>query len=138
MYRKRGSPGRRSVMRITSFIAFSTLGLALVACRGSNNNKTVDSPGGGDTISGAVKIQDVQNDQMAPGTPVSLSGVVVTAIDNFGGKVGDIWVEEPEGGMFSGIHIYKADPTAVAGLAVGDIVNVTGAVKDEFALSGSN
>lgn len=124
-------------MRFTSFITFTSLGLALVACRGSSSNNTDGNTG--DTGSGgSVKIQDVQNDQMLPGTPVSLSGVVVTAIDNFGGKVGDIWVEEPEGGPFSGVHIYKADPTAVSSLAVGDIVNISGAVKDEFALSGSN
>ena len=122
-------------MRITSFIAFSTLGLALVACRGSSNNNTPDSPGGGDGPSGAVKIQDVQNDQMAPGTPVSLSGVIVTAIDSFGAKTGDIWVEEPEGGAFSGIHIFGVPATAVGQLQIGDIVDVSGAVKDEFALT---
>jgi hypothetical protein len=126
-------------MRITSFLAFSTVGLALVACRGSNNSNNVDSPPGGDgSAGGTVKIQDVQSIQMMPGTPVKLAGVIVTAIDTFGGKTGDIWVEEPEGGQWSGVHVYKADPTAVASLAVGDIVNISGAIKSEFALSGSN
>src|SRR5207248_147528 len=83
-------------------------------------------------------IYQVQNDAMAPGTPVSLSGVVVTAIDNFGGKTGNVWVEDPMGGPFSGVLIYKADPNAVTNLHVGDIVDVGNAVKSEFALMGSN
>ena len=124
-------------MRLTSFLAISTL--ALVACRSDSNNNTDGNNGGdGSGSNGAsVTIQMVQNDAMPPGTPVTLRGVVVTAIDNFGGKMGDIWVEEPEGGPFSGVHIFGAASTDVAGLAVGDLVDVTGAVKDEFALTGS-
>ena len=83
-------------MRISSFLAFSTLGLAIVACRSDSNNNTDGNPGGGDGSSGtSVTIQMVQDDSMAPGTPVTLRGVVVTAIDTFGAKTGDFWVEEP-------------------------------------------
>jgi uncharacterized protein YdeI (BOF family) len=125
-------------MRISSFLAFSTLGLAIVACRSDSNNNTDGSPGGDTGSNGAsVTIQMVQDDSMAPGTPVTLRGVVVTAIDTFGAKTGDIWVEEPEGGTFSGVHIFGASTTDVSALAVGDLVDVTGAVKDEFALTGS-
>ncbi|MDB4956669.1 MAG: hypothetical protein JWO36_4238 [Myxococcales bacterium] len=120
-------------MRILPF-ALST-GLALVACR-SDSPSTIDGNGSGDSGNGgAVKIQMVQNDAMAPGTAVSLHGVVVTAIDNFGAKVGDFWVEEPEGGEFSGVHIFKATPSQVSPLMLGDIVDITGAVKSEFALT---
>jgi uncharacterized protein YdeI (BOF family) len=125
-------------MRISSFLAFSTLGLAIVACRSDSNNNTDGNPGGDTGSNGAsVTIQMVQDDSMAPGTPVTLRGVVVTAIDTFGAKTGDIWVEEPEGGTFSGVHVFGASSTDVAALTVGDMVDVTGAVKDEFALTGS-
>src|SRR5262249_38652340 len=73
----------------------------------------------------SVSIQDVQSDAMPPGTPVELHGVVVTAIDTFGGKTGDLWVEEPSGGPFSGIHVFGAPVAQVANLAVGDIVDIT-------------
>src|SRR5207249_6515043 len=105
-------------MRLSSLFASGTViacgTLALVAstgaCRGGGDDTTkMDAP---DT--GGQKIQDVQNDMMAPGTPVTLKGVVVTAIDTFGAKTGDIWVEEPEGGAFSGVHVYKADVNVVA------------------------
>lgn len=122
-------------MRITSFFALSTL--ALFACRSDNNN-TTDGNNNGDgngSNGGAVKIQDVQNDMMAPGTDVSLHGVVVTAIDTFGGKTGDFWVEEPEGGEYSGIHVYGANTSDVANLALGDVIDLAGAVKSEFALT---
>ena len=122
-------------MRIFSLLAVSAL--ALGACRGSSSSSNTDgSNGSGDgSNNGAVTIQQVQNDMMAPGTPVSLSGVIVTAIDSFGGKTGNLWVEEPGGGPFSGVLVYKADPNVVATLAVGDVVDVSGAVKSEFALS---
>src|SRR4051812_48800775 len=118
-------------MRILPF-ALST-GLALIACR-SDSHSNIDGNGGNDGAGGAVKIQMVQNDAMPPMTPVSLHAVVVTAIDNFGAKVGDFWVEEAEGGAFSGIHVFKAPASDVAALALGDIVDISGAVKSEFAL----
>jgi hypothetical protein len=118
-------------MRIAPFVV---AGLGLVACRGSSGGNNPDSPGGGDGSSG-VTIQDVQNDAMAVGTPVALHGVIVTAIDAFGAKTGNLWVEEPGGGPRSGVLVYKADTTVVATLQPGDIVDITGAQKAEFALT---
>src|SRR4051794_13951074 len=99
-------------MRLTTFLALSSL--AILGCRSdSNNNSDGNNNGDGNgSNGGTVTIQMVQNDAMAPGTPVSLKGVVVTAIDAFGGKTGDIWVEEPEGGTYSGIHVFGAPATA--------------------------
>jgi hypothetical protein len=82
-----------------------------------------------------VKIQDVQNDAMAKGTAVHLEGVIVTAIDSFGTKIGDFWVEEPGGGPFSGVHVYGGPAASVAALVLGDVVTIDGAQKDEFALA---
>jgi hypothetical protein len=114
-------------------LVVASLGLALVACRGSSSGDDVagdDAP-----PSGEQHIQDVQSDAMAPATPVALKGVIVTAIDNFGAKTGDFWVEEPGGGEFSGVHVFGAPLDQVAAIAVGDIVNIAGAEKDEFALT---
>ncbi len=122
-------------MRITTFFALSTL--TLFACRSDSNN-TTDGNGGGDgsgSNAGAVKIKDVQNDAMAPGTQVELHGVIVTAIDKYGSKVGDFWVEDADGGPYSGIHIFGAQTGDVAGLHLGDSVDISGAVKSEFALT---
>ncbi|MGN6110450.1 MAG: hypothetical protein ACTHU0_35430 [Kofleriaceae bacterium] len=82
-----------------------------------------------------MKIQDVQNDSMSPGTAVQLKGVVVTAIDSFGARTGDFWVQDPAGGAFSGIKVFGAPLDQVAQLAPGDIVDITNAEKDEFALT---
>lgn len=123
------------MIRTAALVA--SLGLALIACRSSSSSgddvAPPDVPPGGVT-----HIQDVQNDAMAPGTAVSLSGVVVTAIDAYGAKTGDIWVEEPGGGPFSGVHVFGAPLSVVSTLAVGDIVSIDGAEKDEFAYQGSN
>jgi hypothetical protein len=126
------SPTPEMFMRLTSLIA--VLVLAVVACRSDNNNNTVDGNGSGS--GSGVTIQQVQSDAMAAGTAVSLNNVVITAIDNFGAKTGDIWVEEMGGGKRSGVHVYKG--TAYSGMAVGDVINLTGSIKAEFSLTGSN
>ncbi len=117
------------------------LSLAMLAplggCRSKNNNNGADGGGGnGDGGGGGddTKIQDIQNDNMPVGTLVTVRGVVVTAIDTYGGRTGSVYVEEPEGGAYSGVQVFLTG-TGAASLAVGDLVNVEGAQKDEFALS---
>ena len=56
---------------------------------------------------------------------LNLKGVVVTAIDTFGGKTGDFWVQEPDGGPFSGIQVFGAPLDQVAALQIGDIVDIS-------------
>jgi hypothetical protein len=108
---------------------------AMAACR-DENTSSVDAPPGGDSAPGtSTKISDVQNAAMAKGTKVTLKGVVVTAIDSFGAKTGNIYVQDPAGGPFSGILVFGGPTADVAGLAVGDIVTIDGAEKDEFALT---
>jgi hypothetical protein len=109
-----------------------------VACRGGSTNNTPDgSTTGSDT--GGIHIQDVQSDSMAPGTAVELHSVIVTAFDTFGTKKRqDMWVEEPGGGPFSGVHLFFNPPLADSvNIAVGDLVDVSGAIKSEFALTGA-
>lgn len=123
-------------MRITSFFALSLL--ALIACRSDSNNTTDGNNGSGDghgSNNGATSIKDVQNDSMAPGSEVTLHGVIVTAIDKYGSKTGDFWVEDADGGPYSGVHVYGAQTSDVAALALGDVVDISGAVKSEFALT---
>jgi hypothetical protein len=109
------------------------LALSLAACRDSGGGDDVappDAAGGG-----AQTIYDVQNNAMTAGTKVSLKGVIVTAIDNYGGKKGDFWVQEADGGEYSGVHVYGAPVDQVGALLLGDIVDISGAQKAEFALS---
>ncbi len=125
----------------------STLVLALscslfAACRddgggGGGGGGGVDGAptGDGGPIASDVTIQEIQADAMAAGTQVSVKGVVVTAIDSFGNRTGDLFVQEPGGGAFSGIKVFGAPLDQVALLAVGDVVDISSAVKDEFALT---
>jgi hypothetical protein len=98
---------------------------------GGASNDAVSGADGG----GGMTIQDVQNDATPVGTPVTLHGVIVTAIDTFGTRVGDMWIEEPGGGAFSGVHVFNAPLTEVSNLKVGDVVDIAGAIKAEFAVS---
>lgn len=81
-------------------------------------------------------IQDVQNVSMPVDTGVALCGVVVTAIDTYGDSQNVMFVQEPDGGEFSGMMLYFGTMgSAPAGIAVGDLVDVTGGVKSEFAFN---
>jgi hypothetical protein len=97
---------------------------------GGDNGGGADGGGDGDDT-----IFDIQSDSMPAGTAVTVKGVVVTAIDNYGSRKGGIYVQEPEGGAFSGVFVYLSG-TEAADLAVGDLVDLTGFVKDEFAWQG--
>src|SRR6187551_31817 len=94
-----------------------TLAAAFFACRSSGDDTSGDDVQG-DAASGDVTIQEVQNDSMAAGTPVTLKGVVVTVIDKYGDKQGDFWVEEPGGGERSGVHVFGASQSSVEALTV--------------------
>lgn len=126
-------------MRKLSLLA---LVLGFAACRG-------DDTSGDDTGSDAnppkseYTIQEIQDEAMPACDPtnpttcvqLTIKGVVVTAIDTYGTKTGDFWVQEPEGGPYSGVHVYGAPLDQVAALQLGDIVDITGAQKAEFALT---
>lgn len=123
----------------TTTLAFLALGLSLAACRGGGGDDTAVDPDGPppDMMSADVRIQDIQSDSMMPGTVVSVKGVVVTAIDTFGARTGDFFVQEPgsESTPFSGVKVFGAPLDQVAMIMPGDIIDITGAQKDEFALS---
>src|SRR5687767_6157102 len=123
-------------MRKTHLVA-ALLGLSLIACRGGGGGGGDDDDDQPDAppVGGDVTIQQIQDDAMPEGTAVELDGVVVTAIDTFGARTGDIWVQEPGGGEFSGIKVFGAPLDVVATLAIGDIVDISNAEKDEFALT---
>jgi len=111
----------------------ASLSLALFACRGDDGGGTTDGGGsGGDgSNAGDVTIQEIQNDAMASGTAVEVKGVVVTAIDSFGNRTGDLFVSEPGGGAFSGVKVFGTPLDTLATLQVGDLVDITGAEKHE-------
>ena len=127
-------------MRNSSKLALVVVGL--VACRGGDNGDDQPTPDG-NTNPADVKIQEIQNDAMAPCDPATpatcvelkIKGVVVTAIDTFGGRTGDFWIQEPDGGPYSGVQVFGAPLDQVAGLQIGDVVDIAGAQKAEFALS---
>ena len=116
-------------MRLTMSIL---LGLSLVACR--DTGKGGDDEPAPDGPAGALTVKDVQSDAMAPGTAVSLKGVIVTAIDTFGNRTGDFYVQDLAGGEYSGVKVFGAPLAQVAALNVGDLVNIANAEKEEFAL----
>ena len=127
-------------MRISTLALLGLgLGLSVAACRGGDGDDTNVDPDAPPPMDMGpnpdVRIQEIQSPNMPKGTAVSVKGVVVTAIDSFGGRTGDFFVQEPGGGEFSGVKVFGAPLDQVAMLAPGDLIDITGAEKDEFALS---
>jgi predicted extracellular nuclease len=118
-------------------IALALALLATAACRG-NSGSTPDASGNQPDASSSddTSIYDIQDPggKVPDMTMVNVRGVVVTAIDSYGTKTGTFWIEEPAGGAYSGVLVYGAPANEVAAIQVGDLVDVTGAEKKEFAL----
>lgn len=122
-------------MRLTNLALLCTgLSFALFACRGGGDGGD-DTPMPDAPPGGAVTIMQIQADAMPVGTAVEVRGVIVTAIDKYGERTGDFFVQDPAGGPFSGIKVFAAPVDQVAALTVGDVVDITNAEKDEFALT---
>src|SRR5690242_17896335 len=96
------------MQRAARFIGFLTLAAtvaAMGACRGGGDDDGDDDddvPGidagpndDGSTPTGTT-VKDVQDPakNMPKGTPVTLEGVIVTAIDTYGTRVGSIYVQD--------------------------------------------
>lgn len=129
---------------LNRLVLTAVLGLSLTslsaACRDEKSDDGAGTPDSGpgivyDAAPGtSTTIYDVQNENTPVGSSVSLRNVIVTGIDTFGGRTGSIYVQEEAGGAFSGVLVFVPAATS-SSLAVGDIVNVDGGVKDEFALN---
>lgn len=79
---------------------------------------------------------------IAVGARVRIEGAIVAAVDAFEengagmGNLSDVWIADPAGGPFSGVHVYMPAHTTCAGraaLGLGDEVDVEGTVQ-EFAV----
>lgn len=105
--------------------------LLAIACR-DGGQTTPDGP----PTPTEQTVQDVQGSQIPDGGEVTLKGVIVTAIDSFGARTGNFYVQEPEGGAFSGVLVFGAKLSDVATLSVGDVVDISNAEKDEFLPPG--
>ena len=96
----------------------------------------MDDPDCGSTID--VSIYQIQNpdhpEHVPSGTPVTVSGVIVTAVVPGIGAHG-FWVEEPTGGAWSGIYVFDLLDLAPQDLAVGDELTIRGKVTDFYGLT---
>jgi hypothetical protein len=129
-------------MKSTRLVALM-MALSLLACRsggkdddddGSADDNAQEDDGG---AADDTPIYDIQSEDMEVGTAVTVREVVVVAVDAYGGRAGGIYVMEPDGGPYSGVFVFLSG-TDAADLAPGDLVDIEGGVKDEFALDSDD
>jgi len=123
-----------------TFLTVMITGLfAAAGCRGdddnpSNNNNNDNSVTDDHTI---YQVQDESHpSHLQDGDPVQIERVVVTAVDkdDSDGYTGNVWVQEPDGGAYSGIKVFAPailPGGSLDGINVGDLVDVSGTV-DEY------
>jgi predicted extracellular nuclease len=95
---------------------------------------TPDTDTANDTTAGGddTTIYEIQMGNIAAKSVVTVKGVVVTSQMKLDDGKGAVFVEEPEGGEYSGIQLFLYDEVAAAWDApVGSIVDITG-TYDEF------
>jgi hypothetical protein len=121
----------------------SLLALPLAsACRDSDDGgddnggqpdaRPSNQPDGGPDNPDDTTVYEIQGD-LAEDLAINVRGVVVVAIDNHGSRTGTFYVAEPTGAReYSGVAVFGAQPTQLGDVAVGDLVDIEGAVKDEF------
>jgi hypothetical protein len=80
----------------------------------------------------ARTVQEVRADSTPDGTPVALTNMIVTGVDLVGANVGTFWIQQPGGGMSSGISVVGASSADVALLNFGDVIDVHGGSKKHF------
>ena len=132
------SPMRRIAMTTLTGLLVGLF--AAAGCRGdddnSGNNNNINVPDD-HTV---YQVQDENHpSHLQVGDLVGIERVVVTAVDKYDsgdGRTGNVWVQEPAGGAFSGIMVFA--PAILPGgdlesIDVGDLVDVDGEI-DEFAL----
>lgn len=87
------------------------------------------SDGGSSSTTGevGVTIYDIQQESIPLGSVVEVTGVVVTGVATSG-----LFVEEPEGGPYSGIFVFTNNPPASN---VGDVVDVAGTTAEQQGLT---
>ena len=116
------------------------LGLALTGCRGDDNGDppTPDlgpQPDGGKLDMGEgveSTIPKIKKGELSDNQNVIVKNVVVTVVDTNPPYTGDVFVQDPAGGEYSGIKIYggqMAGGGQVSDLKVGDIVEVAGSLQ---------
>ncbi len=96
----------------------------------SQTTQTDTTDSGGDDVT----IYDIQMGNIPPDAVVTVNRVIVTSplvVDDMG--KGALFVEEPEGGAYSGIQLYLYDEVAAAWNApVGSVVDLTGTYTEFY------
>lgn len=104
-------------------------------CEPHQVDAAVDGPPADSAPLVARTIAEVRAPSTPVGTPVALSGVVVTAVDQYGTFTGDFWIQTAGGG--SGVRVFNALASDVATLAAGDVIDIGSARKYRYVTDTS-
>jgi hypothetical protein len=131
---------RRTVLTILTMMLVGLI--AVAGCRSDDDDNSNTNHNINVTDDHTVyQVQDESDpNHLQAGDLVRIERVVVTAVDKYDsgdGRTGNVWVQEPTGGAFSGVMVFG--PAILPGgdlesISVGDLVDVNGEI-DEFALT---
>ena len=99
-----------------------------------NAKPTDDEDGTSDSESGtSVTIYDIQQGDVEPDSSVALSDVIVTSPITQDGA--GFFIQDPEGGEYSGVYVYLQGEFSDLYLTQGDKIDVSGVVTEYYDLT---
>ncbi|MDP8222638.1 MAG: hypothetical protein P9L99_04705 [Candidatus Lernaella stagnicola] len=124
---------KRSAIYLFLLILIAALA-CLLACATTNNaddDDDDDTTGDDDNVAIDTTIYEVQQGDFDEGTRVQLSHVIVTSQKTADGE--GFFVQEPEGGPFSGVYIYinKGIVDEIS-VTIGDVLNLAGEYTEYY------
>ena len=102
--------------------------IAAAACSGGTTGGSTASPTPSNNP--GTSIHDVQTGVVATNSTVTLNNVIVTATNI--GTHNNFWAQDAGGGQYSGVYFYDKNNVVDPSIAIGDTVNVTGAVQNFY------
>ena len=121
-------------MLLFIIVTLVLIGLACATTTNGGDDDDDDDDSGDDDVAEETTVYDIQQENVEPGTRVTLTNVVVSS--PLTDKGDGFFVMEPEGGAYSGIYIFiTGEASGEISPTVGDVVTLSGIYDEYFEFS---
>lgn len=117
-------------LRLLPLVLLAACGLSPQTKDSSTDTDDTDGGGGGGGGGDTLTIKDIRSGAAADGDAVTLTGVVVTSPLTRDGS--GFFVEDPDGGEYSGLYVWSQAGFTTAPAQEGDTVTINGSISEYY------